>query len=193
MTARLLLQGIEQASLLVDNEEKYVRVGRGVLIYVAFMKKDATVEISDALIEKVVQTILTTKIFTHFCPERMVKGPQALEDHPEMDLLVVPQASLCGKLKGTTVQFHQLVDKHHSEDAFHELCHRLRLARGVDEEKVDGNGNKLPAVLQAEPDTISGCDWLKYAGRVVNGTFGNRQGLRLESDGPFTHFIDVCL
>lgn len=192
MSVRLVLQGVDQVSLLVDNESKYVRAGRGVLIYVAFLKDGEVDNVSEAQIEKAVHTLLHTKIFTHLCPERMVTGPQALCDHPHVDLVIVPQASLGGKAKGTGVQFHQLLDKDKSQKAYETFCHLMRIGRGVDEETVDRNGVKLPAVAAARPDIVAqDSNWIKYEGRVLSGTFGNRQGLKMESDGPFTHYLEI--
>lgn len=193
----MVLQAIDQASLLVDNESQYVTAGRGVLIYVSFVKNaEGAAEITTEVMDRAVETVLQTKIFTHFCPERMVTGPQALVDHPHVDIMIVPQASLGGKPKGRAMQFHQLLPKDKSEEAYDEFCHRIRLARGVDEETVDVNGARLPETLKKRPnvtgETEDGRPWLKYDGRVVCGTFGNRQGLRMDSDGPFSHYLEIA-
>ncbi|EPY33790.1 ubiquitin-like protein 5 [Strigomonas culicis] len=212
---RVVLQSMDQGSLLIDNESKYVRCGRGVLMYVAFLDashaktNDATTEhgdhasiLDDERLQKAVNTLLRTKIFTHFSPEQMSNQAQSLEEVPRMDLLVVPQASLAGKInkKGNTVQFHSLIkNKETCESLYYRFVHLLRVARNVNEEEIDINGLPLHESHFVEMDDDGNInpnrnhhrDWLKYNGRVVCGTFGNRQGLRFASEGPFTHSFDL--
>ncbi|KPA82429.1 hypothetical protein ABB37_03498 [Leptomonas pyrrhocoris] len=187
MTIRVVLQAMDQGYLLVDNDEKYVRAGRGVMLYIAFLAdaKDGT--ISDAELQRAVDVLLQTKIFTHFSPEKMITRPQSLAECPEMDILIVPQASLGGKVKkGHSVQFHELVPKDVGAALYDRLCHFIRVARGVNEALVDANGAPIN-----EDDAPKAEGWIKYSGRVISGTFGNRQGLRFESEGPFTHVFEI--
>lgn len=212
---RVVLQSMDQASILVDNENKYVRCGRGVLMYVAFLDAshtqaneespehgDHAAILDDARLQKAVDTLLKTKIFTHFTPELMNNQAQRLADVPQMDLLVIPQASLAGKInkKGNSVQFHSLIkDKEMVESLYYRFVHFLRLARNLNEEEIDINGLPLHESHFVEvddeghinPNHNHNVDWLKYNGRVVCGTFGNRQGLKFSSDGPFTHSFDL--
>lgn len=211
MPIRVILQSISQASLLVDNEQKYVHCGRGVLVYVAFIKADTAPKqrprgsteesvddhsdgITDEDVAQAVCTLLDTSIFTHFSPERMVARAQSLAESPQMDIMIVPQASLGGKInkKGHTVQFHHLVSKDIGEALYNRFCHHFRVARGVNEDEVDANGVSLKAAEEGLCTTTSNRSekWVKYNGRVISGTFGNRQGLYMESDGPFTHTFD---
>ncbi|XP_050340533.1 putative D-tyrosyl-tRNA(Tyr) deacylase 2 [Bactrocera neohumeralis] len=196
MPIRVILQGISQASLLVDNDEKYVHCGRGVLVYVAFLKPDKdTGGITDEDVARAVHTLLETNIFTHFNPEKMVARAQSLAECPKVDIMIVPQASLGGKInkKGHSVQFHHLVSKDIGEALYERFCHHFRVARGINEEVVDANGVSLNAAEEGLCTTESNKPekWVKYDGRVVSGTFGNRQGLFIESDGPFTHTFDL--
>lgn len=188
MTIRVVLQAMDQGHLLVDNDAKYVRTGRGVMIYVAFLtnKNDA---FTDETLQRAVDVLLDTKIFTHFSPEKMITRPQSLRECPEMDILIVPQASLGGKVKkGHSVQFHDLVAKDIGTHLYERFCYLMRAARGVDEGDVDANG----VCLASAEETLANEErWIKYNGRVVCGTFGNRQGLRFESEGPFTHSFDI--
>ncbi|KAG5467976.1 hypothetical protein LSCM4_01063 [Leishmania orientalis] len=186
MTIRVVLQAMDQAQLLVDNIEKYVRAGRGAIVYIAFLADGDGTEITDEAVRHSVDILLQTKIFTHFSPEKMITRPQSLEECPEMDILIVPQASLGGKLKGRSVQFHQLVDKAVGAALYGRFCHFVRVARGVDETRVDANGAPLN-----QEDAPNAGGWIKYNSRVISGTFGNRQGLRFESEGPFTHAFDI--
>lgn len=187
MTIRVVLQAMDQGYVLVDNDEKYVRAGRGVMVYIAFLVDDSGDTISDDDLRHGVDVLLHTKIFTHFSPEKMITRPQSLAEVPEVDILIVPQASLGGKVKkGHSVQFHQLVPKDVGAALYDRFCHFVRVARGVDLATVDANGAPLN-----EADAPKAEGWIKYNHRVISGTFGNRQGLRFESEGPFTHTFDI--
>lgn len=187
MTIRVVLQAMDQAHLLVDNLERYVRAGRGVMVYIAFLADDDGTPITDDALRHGVEVLLQTKIFTHFSPEKMISRPQSLDESPEMDILIVPQASLGGKVKkGHSVQFHQLVAKDVGATLYDRFCHFVRVARGVDVARVDANGAPLD-----EADAPKAQGWIKYNSRVISGTFGNRQGLRFETEGPFTHTFDI--
>ncbi|KPI86728.1 hypothetical protein ABL78_4198 [Leptomonas seymouri] len=186
MVIRMVLQAMDQAHLLVDNDEKYVRAGRGAMIYIAFLSNESNETISDDALRRGVDAVLRTKIFTHFSPERMITRPQSLEECPDMDILIVPQASLGGKVKGNSIQFHQLVPKDVGAALYDRFCHFIRVARGVDETRVDANGAPTE-----EKDAPKSEGWIKYDHRVISGTFGNRQGLRFESEGPFTHILEI--
>ncbi|EPY25868.1 ubiquitin-like protein 5 [Angomonas deanei] len=217
MTIRIILQAMDQAALLVDNCHKFIRCGRGVLIYVAFLQeKDDLgndVAISDERLDTAVQTIIKTKIFTHFSPEKMLTRAQSMEESPLIDTMIVPQASLAGKLKkGNTVQFHSLIkNKEVGEALYYRFVQKFREARGVDTTRIDINGLPLdyeytapvddnledvvvPPQSNKEHQLLTGnlsAGWLKYNNRVICGTFGYRQGLQLESSGPFTHTFDL--
>ncbi|KAL0525910.1 LOW QUALITY PROTEIN: putative D-Tyr-tRNA(Tyr) deacylase [Leishmania naiffi] len=166
--------------------DKYVHTGRGVMVYIAFISDGDSTSVTDEQLRRGVDVLLQTKIFTHFSPEKMISRPLSLEECPEMDILIVPQASLGGKVKGRSVQFHQLVPKDVSAALYDRFCHFVRVARGVDETRVDANGASL-----SEERVPEAASWIKYNSRVISGTFGNRQGLRFETDGPFTHTFDI--
>ncbi|XP_026160114.1 D-aminoacyl-tRNA deacylase 2 [Mastacembelus armatus] len=82
-------------------------------------------------------------------------------------LLIVPQATLGGKAKGRAMQYHNNISK---EDglrlygAFVSLC----------EEE-----------LRAGPSAQSGAEVT-----VKHGTYGNRQVLKLDTNGPYTHLME---
>lgn len=79
-------------------------------------------------------------------------------------LLIVPQATLGGKAKGRVMQYHNNINK---EDglrlygAFVSLC----------EKEV------APAAAEAGV-------------KVKHGTYGNRQVLSLDTNGPYTHLME---
>lgn len=80
-------------------------------------------------------------------------------------VLIVPQATLGGKSKGRAMQYHNNISK---EDglrlygSFISLCEK-----------------ELTAAASAE----SGAE-------VKHGTYGNRQVLKLDTNGPYTHLME---
>ena len=81
----------------------------------------------------------------------------------ESDILVVPQACLGGKLKGKSFQYHNLLGKDVSHDLYQGFLDECKLRIALSNSK----------------------------GSFKHGTYGIRQVLRLETNGPFTHVIDV--
>ncbi|ESL08445.1 hypothetical protein TRSC58_03852 [Trypanosoma rangeli SC58] len=179
MTIRVLLQSIERGAILVDNVERYVSVGRGVVIYVAFLG-----DVNDAALEQAVAAIMSGVVVHRCLPENAsTTSIVSLNDYRDADILVVPQASLGGKLKGHRVQFHALVEKSRGLWLYDRFCQLLRAARGIDASSVDANGVPVNEAM--------GSLELPQGGLVINGTYGNRQGLKIESEGPMTHFLDL--
>ena len=87
-----------------------------------------------------------------------------LEEDDEFDLLIVPQASLGGRAKGNSVQYHANVSRDNGKllyDSFIDECKKL--AQTTKSKRV----------------------------AVLHGTYGNRQALKFESDGPFSHLIEI--
>lgn len=73
-------------------------------------------------------------------------------------LLIVPQATLGGKAKGRTMQYHNNINK---EDG-------LRLYSAF----------------------VALCERELAAATVRHGTYGNRQVLSLDTNGPYTHLVE---
>ncbi|XP_077476756.1 D-aminoacyl-tRNA deacylase 2 [Stigmatopora argus] len=152
--ARTVLQQCLEARLQVkpgDEHEQaqWVQIERGMVIYICFFK-GATEEI----LPKIVSTLLNVRL----CESSSGKMVSVL--NLPGSLLVVPQATLGGKAKGRSMQYHNNVAK---EDG-------LRLyARFV-------------ALCQQE---------VKAAGvSVEHGTYGNRQVLHIQTNGPYTHLME---
>lgn len=81
------------------------------------------------------------------------------------DVLIVPQACLAGKRKGNNIQYHGLVSKDKGRD-FYQLF--------VDECRAIVSKHTTSAAQSS----------------VQCGTYGNRQVLSMETNGPFTHVLD---
>ena len=78
------------------------------------------------------------------------------------NVLIVPQATLGGKLKGKAMQYHMNIEKAFGEALYHKLCQQVRSSA----EKVS-------------------------SGNVKCGVYGTRQVLSMDTNGPYTHIIEV--
>jgi D-tyrosyl-tRNA(Tyr) deacylase len=199
-SARVVLQAVDQASLLVDNVAKYVSIRKGVIVYVTFL-----VNASEATLPEMVNAILSTKVFALHSPTVDVPSSSSQapmsdsvpRDRPKpvsiaessCDVLIVPQASLAGKIKGKVMQYHSQAPKDVGLTLYTAFCNQVRLALVSETTRgewiADGNG----VVVRGEPcDETQSVPW---DGRLVlNGTYGNRQALQLASSGPFSHILD---
>ena len=91
-------------------------------------------------------------------------------------IMIVPQFSLGGKLKSgkTGTQYHQCESPKIASNWYHLFCQTLN--------------NRAKKTQKEFSKTKSNKNLATY---VQCGVFGNRQGLKIESDGPFSHFFDI--
>ncbi|XP_030415193.1 D-aminoacyl-tRNA deacylase 2 isoform X1 [Gopherus evgoodei] len=158
--ARALLQQCVASRLQVKppepgSEAEWVEIERGLVIYICFFKGA-----SEELIPKMVNTLLNVKL-----SETESGKYVSLLDLPG-NLLIIPQATLGGRLKGRNMQYHSNIEKEKGMELyslFVTLC-----------EKELAANRKC-----AEAGVV-----VKY------GTYGNRQVLKLDTNGPFTHMIE---
>ncbi|MBN3302889.1 DTD2 deacylase, partial [Amia calva] len=115
---------------------------------------------TDEIIPKIVNSLLNLKL----CETPAGQFVSVLE--LPGDVLVVPQATLGGKAKGKRMQYHANIDK---ED-----------------------GMKLYGQFVSECQReLASCGHCGEAGVVLrHGTYGNRQVLKLDTNGPYTHLMD---
>ena len=84
------------------------------------------------------------------------------------DVLIIPQATLGGRVKGKMIQYHGNVEKAVGEVLYEEFTKTCQ--QTVAESRLnDASG------------IVSNVKW---------GTYGNRQVLTLDTNGPFTHLIE---
>jgi len=107
-STRLVVQEIDQASLLVDNVDKWVEVKAGIIIYVAFLGNDvwSDEKTGDELLKRTVDTIWQLPTQWSSAQNKKISLKEA-----GADVLIVPQASLAAKLKQKTLQYHGLIEK----------------------------------------------------------------------------------
>ncbi|XP_048734239.2 D-aminoacyl-tRNA deacylase 2-like [Ostrea edulis] len=156
--ARIVLQQCLSAKLMVqpateDEDAKYVHIERGLVVYVCFLQ-GANMD----YIEKMVKAALNTRLSSTENGKLV-----SILDLPG-DVLIIPQATLGGNLKGKVMQYHRNIKKEEGEtlyQAFVDLCAQT----------VQGH------------ETARQCS-------VKAGTYGNRQVLSMDTNGPFTHLIE---
>ncbi|KAH8860176.1 D-aminoacyl-tRNA deacylase 2 [Schistosoma japonicum] len=117
----------------------------------------STSDCSDELLQKVAETICTVRLISADNGKL-----QSVIDSP-CDLLIVPQFCLAGKLKRKSFQYHGAVSKATAEKLY---CQLVKLCDSF---------------------LKSSSMWLSKSCKFSHGTFGIRQVLSLETNGPFTH------
>ncbi|XP_053489240.1 D-aminoacyl-tRNA deacylase 2 isoform X2 [Ictalurus furcatus] len=115
---------------------------------------------TEDMIPKMVNTLLNVKL-----SETEPGKYTSVVDLPG-NVLIVPQATLGGKAKGKCMQYHNNIGK---ED-----------------------GQKLYAsfVSHCEKELSSAPKCTEAGTEVKHGTYGNRQVLKLDTNGPYTHLME---
>jgi D-Tyr-tRNAtyr deacylase len=160
---RTLVQQVESAELLIDNVSEYVQIGNGIVIMLALLKR---ADVADAEIAAMCSKILSCKI--HTVPGGPVKSHFRAEPIVARDVLIVPQATMSGKLRKGQPQYHAQVAK----DAGALLYERVW--REFEKQLAEINATRAA----------------EHHGKVLHGTYGNRQALKFASSGPNTHLFD---
>ncbi|XP_022332019.2 D-aminoacyl-tRNA deacylase 2-like [Crassostrea virginica] len=156
--ARLLLQQCLSAKLMVqpateDEEAKYVTINRGLIVYICFLQ-GASMDTVDKMAKAALNTRLSSSEDGKLVSVLDLPG----------DVLIIPQATLGGNLKGKVMQYHRNIHKEEGANlyqAFVDLC----------KQTVQGHEKAKNCYVQA-------------------GTYGNRQVFSTETNGPFTHLIE---
>eukprot|EP01095_Lingulamoeba_sp_RSL-Kostka_P006006 TRINITY_DN1844_c0_g1_i1.p1 TRINITY_DN1844_c0_g1~~TRINITY_DN1844_c0_g1_i1.p1 ORF type:complete len:111 (-),score=20.61 TRINITY_DN1844_c0_g1_i1:207-539(-) len=81
----------------------------------------------------------------------------------QWSLMIIPQASLSGKVKSNRIQYHNQPKKDDSELLYESLVNELKnlVEENIEERRI-----------------------------IYDGVFGNRQGLEVISSGPYSHFYE---
>lgn len=79
------------------------------------------------------------------------------------DILIIPQATLGGKLKGSSVQYHQNIKPSEGEKYYQQFCDLIEHSHCKDRDGVD----------------------------VKCGVWGARQVLNMDTNGPYSHVFDI--
>ncbi|NXT81632.1 DTD2 deacylase, partial [Zapornia atra] len=158
--ARVFLQQCVSARLQVKppehgSEAEWVEIQRGLVIYICFFKGA-----DEDLVPKIVDTLLNAKLSENESGEYV-----SVLDLPG-NVLIIPQATLGGRLKGRKMQYHANIEKEKGRELYSQfvtLC----------EKELAANAKGTEANVL-----------------VRHGTYGNRQVLKLDTNGPYTHLIE---
>jgi len=151
MSVRLLVQQVIGARLVLP-DGKEIKIGKGLVVFVCFLKG-----VTEELVKKAAKVALGVKLSE---AEEGEKRVDVVTNKGEV--LVVPQATLGGKLKGSSLQYHNNVKPAEGEEMYKLFCKMLMEAREEEEFSM-----------------------------VKVGMFGARQVLSMETNGPYSHVIDI--
>lgn len=82
------------------------------------------------------------------------------------NVLIIPQATLGGRLKGRRMQYHSNIEKERGMALY----------------------SLLVALCERELTSAAKC--AESGAALKHGTYGNRQVLKVDTNGPFTHLIE---
>ncbi|GAB1610787.1 D-aminoacyl-tRNA deacylase 2-like [Argonauta hians] len=171
--ARAMLQQCLSARLQVqpkteEKEAEFVEIGRGLIVYVCFMKDS-----SEETVDRMVKSVLNVRLSESKDDSgKMV----SILDLPG-DVLIIPQATIGGTMKGKCIQYHKNIAKNEGELLYNRFVNICR-----------NEVQKVNAAAAAAADGACGAGGASMS--VQNGTYGNRQVLSTVTNGPFTHFLE---
>lgn len=159
-TARVVLQQCLSARLMITPAKdelppQYVEINRGIVAYICFLKGATS-----GIIEKIAKTILGIRLSSSE-EGKLV----SILDLPG-DVLIVPQATLGGRAKGKSMQYHMNIDKESGRSLYQEFCDECK-----------------NQILKSPKCQEAGTSF-------HHGTYGNTQVLKLDTNGPYTHLIE---
>ncbi|XP_008070860.1 probable D-tyrosyl-tRNA(Tyr) deacylase 2 isoform X1 [Carlito syrichta] len=135
----------------VDPADQWVEVQRGLVIYVCFFKGA-----DKELLHKMVNTLLNVKL------NETENGKHvSILDLPG-DILIIPQATLGGRVKGRNMQYHSNSGKEEGLELYSQF------------------------VTLCEKELAANSKYAEAGVVVEHGTYGNRQVLKLDTNGPYT-------
>ncbi|XP_043232388.1 D-aminoacyl-tRNA deacylase 2-like isoform X2 [Amphibalanus amphitrite] len=139
------------------DDDGLLKIGPGLVLFVCFLSG-----CDDATARRAATTALSARLSESAADSRRT----AITSAPG-DILVVPQATLGGQLKGKQFQYHGNVSK--------------------------ADGARLYAVfVEALSETAAEVDGWSQAGcRIRCGRYGARQVLSSTTNGPFSHVIEL--
>ncbi|CBY07928.1 unnamed protein product [Oikopleura dioica] len=146
MSAKLLVQNCISAKLAVNWDQfksgeaekiEYVSIGEGLVVFVCF-REGATEDI----LPKIASSILNGKLY------QTDGKPKSVESDVEKSILIIPQATLGGKLKGKQVQYHGNISKLDGKKIFERFQDILKRESKETECKFGKYGNRQ--VLQMD-------------------------------------------
>ncbi|OQR81407.1 D-tyrosyl-tRNATyr deacylase 2 [Thraustotheca clavata] len=172
MTFRCVTQRCMKAKLLIDNDNEYVEIGKGLIVYVSWAKGATKDDIP-----KHVTTLLKLRLLGTDSSRNQNICEACIENNSPVHVLVIPQAALTSKVqRGKNLQYHTQLGKEDGAEAIY--LHFVQLLKDVSKEMILSL-SKHDATDEVQLPIIKA------------GTFGNRQALEFSSEGPFTHMFEM--
>eukprot|EP00111_Clytia_hemisphaerica_P005314 TCONS_00015355-protein len=162
LVGKCIMQQCLSAKLMVkpaegdDSPAQYVQINQGVVVFICFLK-DAAID----HLPKIVKSILEVRL--SFSEENQKRV--SILDLPG-DVLIVPQATLGGRMKGKAIQYHNNVSKELGQQLYSDFVAQIK-------ESFEKNRTSKPN------DCV-----------VHSGTYGNLQVLNMETNGPYTTILE---
>ena len=129
-TVSVVTQRVDEASLLVDNQDEWVTIGKGLLLYVSFATGADL-----AAVQRAAKVLLGLPLCTRSgqwgdgasaASYLKICAAQAAAGEPLLELLIVPQAALCGRpSKGQTLTYLDQVEKEPGRELFRQFVAAL--------------------------------------------------------------------
>ena len=165
MSVKILIQQVESARLKLpataaddsNEESNVVSIANGMVVFVCFQQG-----VTEEKVTKAAQVVRKVKLSESPDTGSDSKRKTICQIHG--DILVIPQATLGGKLKGSSIQYHNNIKPSEGEAYYKLFCDQLSQCQ--------------------EPEGQS-------VGMVKNGVWGARQVLSMDTNGPYSHVFDV--
>ena len=153
--AKVIIQQCIQASVKVQPDSAELeKIDGGIVAYVCFLK-NATQD----TVDKMVNTVTTVKLSRNDDGQLV-----SIIDLPG-SILIIPQATLGGKLKGKRMQYHSNIDKSDGLNLY--------------ENFVKGCKVVLSQRTNNDDKAVVKC-----------GTYGSLQVVKVNTNGPYTHIVE---
>jgi D-Tyr-tRNAtyr deacylase len=142
LSFRAVVMRCDACSLLVDNKDEWIHIGAGFVIGLCFLRGAAA---NGDTVRKAVQTFMSLPI-----GEKEGQGSGKLAGTPctiaqagANEIMVVPQASLAGKMKNKRMQYHNACKKDLGEELYHDFAEMLAQELEVVKHGTYGNTQGL--------------------------------------------------
>lgn len=115
------------ARLLIDNEAEYASLpGRGLLVLISFLRPSAANPPEPALtvVTRAAKTVLTARLLAR---EPSGGGDPCSVTDIDASVMIVPQFSMAGKLKGNQPQYHGGLPKEECAALYEAFCSEIKL------------------------------------------------------------------
>ena len=179
-SARLQVKPADEAAGL---EAEYVTIERrGVVLFVCFMRDADESDVdklgkSQHFDQQITKQDDSLFVFISFKAKSVLNIKLSEKDGgggyvSALDLpasvLIIPQASLGGRMRGKLVQYHHNIEKERGRELYERFVDQCR---------------QLTSASQSWSSPEHKC-------RLHHGTYGNRQVYSTETNGPFLHIIE---